>query len=175
VSEYDHRWPDLARVVSDEITAALDGALHHIEHIGSTSVPGLAAKPLIDLMSATTALADVASREPALHRLGYRLVETGMRERLLYRRDGGPIAVHLHVVLLSSWAERNERLLRDHLRRTPDDAARYAQLKRDLAATGLDPEAYTRAKTNLIQELTDRARSRLGMPLVPVWEDDETG
>ena len=171
VREYDPVWPGLATAAIDEAMVALDGVVVAIEHIGSTSVPGLAAKPVIDLMAAVRDLRDVTDREPALTALGYRLVETGMPGRLFYRREGRPAAYHLHLVTADTWDARNERILRDHLLETPADLARYAQLKRDLAAAGLDGDAYTRAKTDLIQELMDVARTRRGLEPVPVWEE----
>ncbi|MFD7714070.1 GrpB family protein [Streptomyces sp. NPDC059786] len=70
---------------------------------------------------------------------------------------------------------RNQRLLRDHLREHPRDAARYADLKRSPAAAGTVPAACTRAKTELVQELSDQARARLGLPSVPVREKTAHG
>jgi GrpB-like predicted nucleotidyltransferase (UPF0157 family) len=171
IHDYDPGWPAVARTAMAEIVAALGGCVLRIEHIGSTSVPGLAAKPVIDLMAATADLDSVTGAEPVLAALGYRLIETGMRERLFYRREGEPVAYHLHVVTESSWDERLERLLRDHLREHPADRAEYEQLKRALAGAGHGGDEYTRAKTELIQRMVDDARTRLGLPLVPVWED----
>ncbi|MGW7557469.1 GrpB family protein [Streptomyces rimosus] len=74
------------------------------------------------------------------------------------------------MVTLESWPSRNQRILRDHLRKYPADAARYAQLKQSLAATGASSDTYTEAKTELIQKLTDRARAERGLPAAPVWE-----
>ncbi|RCG16843.1 hypothetical protein DTL70_28385 [Streptomyces diacarni] len=76
----------------------------------------------------------------------------------------------LHVVTLESWPTRNQRILRDQLRAHPEDAARYANLKRAIVDAGTPPAVYARAKTALVQELTDRARAQLGLPPVPVWE-----
>jgi GrpB-like predicted nucleotidyltransferase (UPF0157 family) len=142
-----------------------------VEHIGSTSVPGLAAKPVIDLMAAVD-LDAVAGREEDLAGLGYHRLDVGMIGRLFYYRDeDGARAYQLHVVPADTWDTRNERLLRDHLRAHPEDARRYAELKRALAAEHTDGTEYTRAKTELIQELTDRARAGRGLPSVPVWEE----
>jgi GrpB-like predicted nucleotidyltransferase (UPF0157 family) len=93
-----------------------------------------------------------------------------MPNRLFYRRDrDGRRTHHLHVVTAETWPTRNERLLRDYLRGHPRDAARYGELK--LLVLDNESDAYTRAKTDLIQELTDRARTELGLPPVPVWEE----
>ncbi len=150
----------------------MPGVFATIEHIGSTSVPGLAAKPVIDLLAAAESLDLVVAHEDQLLGLGYRRHATGMPGRLFYRRDAdGRRTHHLHVVPSGTFTERNELLLRDYLRTHPEEAAMYAGLKRQLAAAGLDGEAYTRAKTELIQQLTDRARGESGLPPVPVWEE----
>lgn len=167
VRGYDPGWPELAATAADEVKRALGDAVVAIEHIGSTAVPGLAAKPVIDLMAAVRDLRE----EPALAELGYAPLDTGMPGRLFYRREALPVAYHLHLVPADSWDGRNERILRDHLLETPADADRYGRLKRDLAAAGLAGDAYTRAKTGLIQEMTDAARVRRGLDPVPVWEE----
>ncbi len=171
IRDYDPNWPALAVEAIDEVIGALPrGVITVAEHIGSTSVPGLAAKAVIDLMAATDDLDTVTAHEPVLQKLGYRLVETGMVERLLYRREGD-VAYHLHVVTTDSWDTRNERLMSDHLRRHPADRDEYAALKRDLAGSTADGLAYTRGKTALIQRITDAARADRGLPSVNVWED----
>jgi GrpB-like predicted nucleotidyltransferase (UPF0157 family) len=172
VREYDPAWPGLAEAAARELRDALPGLFVEIEHIGSTSVPGLAAKPIIDLMASVPSLDTVAAREDVLGRLGYHRVETGMRERLFYPRDDdGRRTHHLHVVTAGSWDTRNERLLRDHLRAHPEAAGAYGDLKRELATRIVDPDEYTRAKTDLVQELVDAARASRGLPLVTVWEE----
>jgi GrpB-like predicted nucleotidyltransferase (UPF0157 family) len=171
IRDYDPGWCDLAQCAVAELIEALPGRLTVVEHVGSTAVPGLAAKPVIDLMAATEALGAVTAAENALHLLGYRRIESGMPERLFYRREGEPVAYHLHVVTARSWHTRNERLLRDHLRQHPADRDAYAQLKRSLAGAGQGGEAYTRAKTALIQRMVDAARTSRGLPLVEVWEE----
>ena len=171
-AEYDPAWPEMARRAMAELVAALPGLFSAIEHVGSTAVPGLAAKPIIDLMAATDDLDQVALRDEDLRRLGYEFHDAGMPARLFYRR--GPANApthHLHVVAASTFATRNQRLLRDYLRSHPGDAARYGALKRRLAALHDNGAEYTRAKTELIQELTDKARAERGLPSQPVWEE----
>jgi GrpB-like predicted nucleotidyltransferase (UPF0157 family) len=86
------------------------------------------------------------------------------------RSENGIRSHILHVVTLASWPTRNQRILRDFLRTHPEDAARYARLKREIVAAGTRSGEYSRAKTALLQELTDRARAERGLPAVPVWE-----
>ncbi|GGL02233.1 GrpB family protein [Mangrovihabitans endophyticus] len=162
IVESDERW---SRLGAQWCTDLAD-RFAVIEHIGSTAVPGLAAKPVIDLMAAVDDLASVTAPP------GFEVVPTDMPERLFLRRsDPDGLVVHLHVVTVASWPTRNERLLRDHLRAHPADRDRYAQVKRRLMARHGPGDAYTRGKTELIQELTDRARAERGLPSVPVWEE----
>lgn len=165
VTEYDSRWPSMAAAAIAELAPLLPV----IEHIGSTAVPGLAAKPIIDLMAAVP---DLSSVDPdGITRLGYQRRVNSMTDRLLFARWAGEVRTHIvHVVTLDSWPTRNQRLLRDYLRAHPAEADRYAALKRSLASSAPSPRAYTSAKTDLVQELTDRARAAAGLPSVPVWE-----
>ena len=170
VTDYDETWPVRAAAAAAELVPL--GVFGAIEHIGSTSVPGLAAKPIIDLMAAAASLDAVAAIEDALARLGYQRLDVFPPGRLYYYRDeDGPQACHLHVVPADTFGTRNEQLLRDHLRAHPEDARRYAELKQRLAAEHTDGTEYLRAKTGLIQELTDRARADRGLASVPVWEE----
>jgi GrpB-like predicted nucleotidyltransferase (UPF0157 family) len=170
VHDYDPAWPGLAQRAIDELTVAAAGWLTVIEHIGSTSVPGLAAKPIIDLMAAADTLESPRAEE-AVRALGYERMEFQMPERLSFRRRGSPVGYHLHVVLASSWDTRNQRILRDHLREHPDDRDAYGALKRDLAGVAEESATYTRAKTALIQRMVDDARKARGLPSVNVWEE----
>ncbi|UQU63716.1 GrpB family protein [Couchioplanes caeruleus] len=166
IAEPDDRWSELGR----QACVTLAPLFTAVEHVGSTAVPGLAAKPVIDLMAALDELAEV--NDPALQSLGYRLQPTDMPERLFYRReDYDSTAYHLHVVTAESWPTRNERLLRDHLLAYPEARDRYGALKRELMDRYGPGDAYTRGKTRLIQELTDAARAERGLPPVPVWEE----
>jgi GrpB-like predicted nucleotidyltransferase (UPF0157 family) len=155
----------MAEAAMTELRAALPRVILEIEHIGSTAVPGLAAKPVIDLMAAVASLDAVD--DATIGRLGYRRHFNGMEDRLLYVREREERRTHiLHVVTLESWPTRNQRILRDYLREHLTAAERYARLKREIA--GLP--GYSRHKTALIQELTDRARAERGLPSVAVWE-----
>lgn len=171
VVDYDPTWPALAAAAITELQHSLPDVLVEIEHIGSTSVPGLAAKPTLDLMSAVRDFTLIEQREETLAELGYHRQSNGMVDRLLYARATGDVRTHiLHVVTVESWPTRNQRILRDYLRAHPREAQRYGRLKTALAANGMDSAEYTRAKTELIQELTDRARAERGLPPAPVWE-----
>jgi GrpB-like predicted nucleotidyltransferase (UPF0157 family) len=167
-TDYNPDWPAEA----ERSMAELRERFPVIEHVGSTAVPGLAAKPVIDLMASTPDLDAVLADEAALTALGYVREQTGMRNRHFYRRDTNGVRTHhLHVVPAENWDTLNERLLRDHLLVHPDAAAEYGALKRGLAAKAPDGLVYTKGKTALIQRLIDRERTARGLPPSDVWED----
>jgi GrpB-like predicted nucleotidyltransferase (UPF0157 family) len=173
--DYDPQWIGQASAIVQELSNALPGTFTRIEHFGSTSVPGLAAKPIIDLMAGVTEDLDVtaARLNAALPPLRFFPEENGMSGRLFFvREENGRRVCHLHVVPADSLATRNEVLLRDLLRLHPHHVERYAELKRSLAASFADDGlAYTRGKTDLIQELVDEAREAAGLAPIRLWED----
>lgn len=174
VVAYDPRWPAAYAAERARIEAIAGPAFVEFEHIGSTSVAGLRAKPIVDMMAAVERLANADALLAPLAALGYALTPTGMRNRLFLRNYAGPGGrrFHLHIVERDTWGERNERLLRDYLRAHPGDVAAYGALKDELAERHPhDSLAYTKAKTALIQQVVDRARAALGLPPVDVWED----
>jgi len=100
-SEYDPAWPELAEKAIAEILTAMPGLFSAIEHMGSTSVPGLAAKPIIDLMAATGDLGNVVARDGELRSLGYEFRDAGMPGRLFYQRGrDGTWSHHLKTGLI---------------------------------------------------------------------------
>lgn len=174
IVEYDAQWPSIFISERDRILSSPTVSFSDFEHVGSTAVPGLRAKPIIDMMASVAHLSDVEAFMPALNRLGYECIDVGFRTRIFLRKhpqDGG-CGYHLHIVTAATWPERNERLLRDHLIATRDAARAYAELKTRLAIQFPDDSpAYTKAKTDLIQQMVDAARDRKGLPRMEVWEE----
>jgi GrpB-like predicted nucleotidyltransferase (UPF0157 family) len=169
----DPRWPAHYIAEAERLRAAFGPALREMEHVGSTSVPGLAAKPVIDIMAAVESLPEAEARLPALNELGYVVVPTDMPMRLFLQRAATEdlLATNLHIVTQASWPRRKERLFRDRLIAHPEEAAAYGELKRVLIGQFDDLGAYTRAKTALIQEIMDRAADETGSPRESVWEE----
>jgi GrpB-like predicted nucleotidyltransferase (UPF0157 family) len=133
-----------------------------VEHVGSTSVPGLAAKPIVDMMLGVSRLAEIEKRIPALEADGWEYVarhERVLPERRYFARPvPRPRTHHLHAVEIDSAFWRDHLAFRDHLRAHPGDAAAYAELKRALATRhGRDREAYTEAKTDFVRSVLARA------------------
>jgi GrpB-like predicted nucleotidyltransferase (UPF0157 family) len=148
---YDPRWPALFAAERDRVAPLLGGGAE-IHHIGSTAVPGLAAKAIVDLMAL---LEDPDERVPALvAQAGYVFpedVNAGLDvRRFLYRPAGSARTHHLHLTAERAELDRHLRF-RDRLRADPALAADYAQLKRRLAARfGEDRHGYAEAKTAFI-------------------------
>jgi GrpB-like predicted nucleotidyltransferase (UPF0157 family) len=171
IEKYDPGWPREYERAREELSQVADGLFTAMEHIGSTSVPGLTAKPIIDIAAATEDLGGVSEAADAFARLGYQPQDFGAPGRLLFVRwRDGERSHHFHVFPKERWELLKERMLAAHLRKYPEAARRYGDLKRTLVAKGIDGEAYTIAKTDLIQELSDAARAERGLPPEPVWE-----
>ena len=161
VVPYDNAWPahfDAVREILRRLFPEAD-----IEHIGSTAVPGLVAKPVIDVMLGANSLAAIEERLPALRDEGWTYVakhEAALPMRRYFTRPAGATPpVHLHAVVIGStfWCEH--LAFRDALRRDPALMARYALLKTELAARfAHDRAAYTDAKGPFIAAAVAAAR-----------------
>ena len=165
VEDYNPEWS--AWYASDEATIreALGSVVLRIEHTGSTSVPGLAAKPLIDILLLVPDTTDEAAYVPALEAVGYtmRVREPNWYEhRCLIRRveDGAEHSVNLHVFSPESGAPEIERMLafRDWLRTHDDDRTCYERTKRELAQRDWEyVQHYADAKSEVVEEILTRA------------------
>jgi GrpB-like predicted nucleotidyltransferase (UPF0157 family) len=171
LAEHDEGWAASYERAAAELRGALGGTVTEIEHIGSTSVVGLVAKPVIDIGARAVSLEVVAGKDFELAAIGFDHEPAGPPGRRTYTKQADGVLTHnLHVFPTEVWDDLNQRILRDYLRETPDAVRRYADLKRRLAAEGLSGFDYTIAKTDLVQQLTDEARKTRGLPPVPVWE-----
>jgi GrpB-like predicted nucleotidyltransferase (UPF0157 family) len=156
--EYDPRWPQQFAGQSARIRAALGERVLRLEHVGSTAVPGLVAKPRIDILLVVADPADEVAYVPALEAAGYRLHirEPDWHEhRLLKARD---IDVNLHVFGPGSPEIDRMVRFRDHLRRHAADRAAYATAKRRLATRRWrHMQEYADAKTEIVEAILHRA------------------
>ena len=173
VVQSDPCWPAHYAAEAERLGSAFGRVLRKTEHVGSTSVPGLAAKPVIDIMVAVESPSGAEARLPALRDLGYVIIPTDMPARLFLQKAATEdcLAANLHIVTLASWPSRKERLFRDRLIAHPEEAAAYGELKRILIGQYNDLGDYTRAKTALIQEIMDRVADEAGTPRESVWEE----
>jgi GrpB-like predicted nucleotidyltransferase (UPF0157 family) len=159
IVDYDPQWPELFRREADRIRATLGPRVLGLEHTGSTSVPGLAAKPIIDMTLVVARSADEAAYVPALENAGYvlRIREPEWHEHRMFK--GPETDVNLHV--FSSGCPEIDRILlfRDWLRTHAADRDLYAGTKLALARKEWnDVQDYADAKTTVIEEILGRAR-----------------
>lgn len=155
VVPYDQSWPATFEIHRDRIAAALGTDARRIDHVGSTAVPGLPAKAIIDVDLSVDDIEDEPAYLPALQRAGYCLRVREPGHRMVRTPD---LAVHVHICQTGSDWERRHLLFRDRLRADPADRAGYAELKTRLARhEWTDMTAYADAKGPLIAEITDRA------------------
>ena len=159
LAEYDDTWPSLYAREAERIRAALGDRVVLLEHVGSTSVPGLAAKPKIDILLVVPDSSDEAAYVPALEAAGYTL---HVREPDWYehRNFHGPDTVLVLHVFSTGCPEIARMLLfRDWLRTHPDDRLLYERTKRDLARqTWKYTQNYADAKSAVVEEILTRAR-----------------
>lgn len=162
IALYDPTWP---RQFEDErgrlagVFAEVDA---HIEHVGSTAVPGLAAKPIIDIMVGLAGLAQAEAQIGALLGAGYHYVpeyEDELPNRRYFRKPTlRPRTHHLHCVVVGSEFWVTHLAFRDYLRAHPSRALEYGRLKRELARVhGSDKRAYTEAKSSFIEAMLAEA------------------
>ena len=162
VVPYSPEWPRRFEAERAVLATVFAPGEFRIEHIGSTAVPGLSAKPIVDVLVGAATLADIEARVPAMAAQGYQYVpelEAVLpQRRFLAKPKVRPRQFHVHAVELGSrfWAEHLQ--FRDALRADPDLAAEYAALKLKLAARfGDDRKGYTDAKDPFIRSVLRRA------------------
>lgn len=162
IADYDPRWPAMFEEERARIIQAIGESLVDIQHVGSTSVPGLAAKPIIDLMPGLRSLGDTPRIVAGMESLGYRYIpeyEDQLPERRYFHLPAGSEhwhrrLFHVHAVETTSDFWRRHLAFRDYLRGHPEACAEYATLKRRLASQyGTDREGYTEAKTEFITRI----------------------
>jgi len=166
IVEYNPQWQTLFAEEAARIREVVGNDILAIEHIGSTAVPGLAAKPIIDLMVGVRSLVDGQRAISPLAALGYVYwAEDPRLDRMFLVKGMPPYGTQRthHVHIVEAYGEFWERLLfRDYLRTHPDEAQRYAALKRKLAGRFCnDRERYTEGKSEYIEAVMQKARTEL--------------
>jgi GrpB-like predicted nucleotidyltransferase (UPF0157 family) len=160
IVEYDPEWPRLYAREEERIRSTLGDRVVRIEHAGSTSVPGLPAKPLIDIVLEVPNSADEPSYVPDLEAAGYRVVirEPEWFEHRVFK--GPDTNINLHTFTAGCEEVDTMLLFRDHLRESAEDRELYARTKRELAAYPWKyVQQYADAKTAVVQEIAERARA----------------
>ena len=169
---YDPSWPDAFELEAMALRGALGSAALSIDHVGSTAVPGLAAKPVIDIQVSVPSLQPMEPYSHALMLLGYTHVPLGAFD-LVYpyfeKPTDWPHTHHVHLCASGSEQERNHLAFRDYLRARPEVAERYVELKRKLAGenhgnTLESRERYSLSKTEFVTAAVTQALAE-GFPL----------
>lgn len=160
ICDYDPQWPMKYEAHADSVRFALGDILVSIDHVGSTAVPGLAAKPVIDINLGLSNPAHESRYLPLLETLGYKLVvrEPDWFEHRMFK--GAAADVNLHVFPAGCPELDRMLLFRDWLRRNPEDVRLYAESKRSLAAHDWSHvQDYADAKRHVIHAIMARAQA----------------
>jgi GrpB-like predicted nucleotidyltransferase (UPF0157 family) len=159
VVPYTPTWPQLFSKLGAVLREALGETALRIDHIGSTAVPGLDAKPIIDVQISVASFEPLDVYRLPLDRLGFVFrADNPDRTKRYFREKPGTRRTHIHVRHAGSWSEQLSLLFRDYLRTHEKDARRYAELKVRLAQMYReDRSAYTNAKAPFIWEILTRA------------------
>lgn len=154
IADYSPGWPRVFEREAAAVLAACRPWVIEVHHVGSTAVPGLAAKPVLDMMPVATGPAEALEAVSRMTAFGYRYRgENGIPGRCYFEMsvDGRTVA-HVHMFPMGHAAIRTHLAFRDYLRAHPDSARDYERLKRDLAAKHRhDRDAYTGAKADFIE------------------------
>jgi GrpB-like predicted nucleotidyltransferase (UPF0157 family) len=162
---YDRTWPALFAAEARQIRRALRGLALRVEHVGSTAVPGLSAKPVIDIQVSVACLNPFEPYVQLLGALGYVHVSFGEFDRVypfFQRPAEWPCTHHVHLCESGSEQEARHLAFRDHLRNHPEVARQYLELKKSLAArhhgaTNESRESYSLAKSNFVEAVLAEA------------------
>jgi len=159
--DYDPAWPRCFDEVAEQLTAALGATARSVDHFGSTAVPGLAAKPVIDVM---VRVSEVESTHPTVHAalapLGYVWQPDNLDHRKRFYLRPEPFPVRLHVRRHDCFSASSALLFRDYLRVDGSARRRYESTKRELAARGdvwRDGSHYADAKGDTVWRLLREA------------------
>jgi GrpB-like predicted nucleotidyltransferase (UPF0157 family) len=160
VVEYDPSWVDAFDQVREYVWPAVQQVAIAVEHVGSTAVPGLAAKPVLDVDVVVADVTAVSAAVAALARIGYvHQGDLGIQGREAFTSPAGLPENHLYVVVSGSQAHLDHVHLRDYLRIHPEEVRRYADEKRRLARLlPTDRRAYVNGKASLVQEMLTTSR-----------------
>lgn len=159
LTDHDPSWAESFEDEKGRLSAIFDGQAVGIEHVGSTSVPDLCAKPIVDVLVGLRELELSAEQVAAMQELGYEFLgEYGLQGRLFFRKQPG--THHVHVVQHGGEHWRRQLTFREALRSDAEERRRYDAFKRRLVAEGHPRQVYTELKTPFIRGIEERARAR---------------
>jgi GrpB-like predicted nucleotidyltransferase (UPF0157 family) len=167
VVPYDPKWQEQFDIESQLVAEALDETVVAVHHIGSTAISSIYAKPIIDLLVEVKDITQVDGRRLAIESLGYEMMgEYGIPGRRFFRKESaeGLRTHHVHAFKAGSEQVQRHLAFRDYLRAHPDDAQRYSDLKRRLAAEyPTNIEGYMDGKAEFIRDIDRKASPWLAL------------
>ena len=170
----DISWPEHFSCERKRLRPFLGHIADELQHYGSTAIPGLSAKPIIDMMAPVASLHQADALGRRLATAGYQKIDAGFFKRRFFRRipDDADLAYHLHLVVSPTWPHKNELLFRDWLIQHPEVARAYETLKVELAARYADDmPRYTAEKTSFLRAVVNDARLCQGLPSEEDWDE----
>jgi GrpB-like predicted nucleotidyltransferase (UPF0157 family) len=167
LAPYSKQWPEEFEKEKELLLDSIGKWVLEIEHVGSTAIPGLSAKPIIDIMIGVKSLSE-ADREcvSRIKKLGYAYIkkyEDEIPNRRYFQKvnESGQRTHQIHLVEMNSDWWRRHLLFRNYLRAHPETAKEYESLKRQLAKCYTDTNEYARAKTAFVRDVEGRARGEM--------------
>jgi GrpB-like predicted nucleotidyltransferase (UPF0157 family) len=157
VQDYNHEWEREYLLEKNRLQHVLKEVAIKIHHIGSTAIPGIKAKPIIDILIEVTSIDELDELTKEMKELGYEAKgENGIKGRRYFQKGGEARSHHVHCYLEENEEIRRHLLFRDYLRAFPLKALEYSKLKEELSAAFLyDPERYVNGKSEFVRR-TDR-------------------
>ena len=154
LSEFSANWAQMFQDEAQFLKTIFGDEIIRFEHFGSTAVPGLKAKPVVDMMCIVKDLENVDSFNDKMHCLGYDVVgEWGISGRRLFRKGGENRTHHIHFYQLDHPQIERHLVFRDYLRSNPEEAGRYGRFKEELAQRFDDTSFYSKAKKPFVKEM----------------------
>lgn len=159
VVEYQANWKDAFEQEAAAIRNVFESLVLDVHHIGSTAVPGLAAKPIIDVLPVVTAIESVDAFNPQMEALGYEpRGENGLPGRRYFQKGGDERTHHVHIFESGNPEIERHIMFRDYLVAHPEEALRYGKLKKQLADQFReDVASYIEGKHSFVVELEERS------------------
>lgn len=159
IEPYNNNWLDVFNELRDQIVDQIGNSIHRIDHIGSTAIYGLAAKPIIDVQISVMDLDDIDEINLGLSSIGYQYRKDNPDlSKRYFRETTGMRRTHIHVRQSGSWSEQFNLLFRDFLREHENERNEYAQVKYDLANRFKEQrELYVEGKTEIVWNIMIKA------------------
>lgn len=158
LTDFRKEWAEMYQTEAQFLKTIFGDEIIQFEHFGSTSVPGMKAKPVIDMMSIVKDIEKIDLFNDKMDALGYDVAgEWGIPGRRLFRKGGDNRTHHIHFYQNDNPQIRRHLIFRDYLRSHPDEAARYSEFKEELALRFENTSGYSPAKKAFVSEMEQRA------------------